>query len=90
MANRLKISFDIIVYDSLDELPENDKILIEKSREAKENAYAPYSNFQVGAALEMGNGEIVIGSNQENASYPSRTMCRESGGISCWGEIPKY
>lgn len=76
MANRLKISFDIIVYDSLDELPENDKILIEKSRGAKENAYAPYSNFQVGAALEMGNGEIVIGSNQENASYPSG-LCAE-------------
>ena len=44
--------------------------------QARENAYAPYSNFKVGAAVLMENGEVVIGSNQENASYPSG-LCAE-------------
>ncbi|QWX85726.1 cytidine deaminase [Cellulophaga sp. HaHaR_3_176] len=44
--------------------------------EARKNAYAPYSNFQVGAAVLLENGEVVIGSNQENAAYPSG-LCAE-------------
>lgn len=44
--------------------------------EARENAYAPYSQFMVGAAVLLANGEIVIGSNQENASFPSG-LCAE-------------
>lgn len=76
MATRRKIGFDIIIYDSLVELEESDRSLLEKSVEARNNAYAPYSNFHVGAALELENGEIVIGSNQENASYPSG-LCAE-------------
>lgn len=44
--------------------------------DARENAYAPYSNFQVGAAVLMENDEVVIGNNQENASYPSG-LCAE-------------
>jgi cytidine deaminase len=43
---------------------------------ARKNAYAPYSNFYVGAAVLLENGAIVIGSNQENASYPSG-LCAE-------------
>ena len=44
--------------------------------EARENAYAPYSQFLVGAAVLLDNSEIVIGNNQENASYPSG-LCAE-------------
>lgn len=76
MATKKKIGFDIIIHDSFEELEESDRRLLERSVEARKNAYAPYSNFQVGAALELGNGEIVIGSNQENASYPSG-LCAE-------------
>ena len=57
------------------ELTEEDKNLIAKSKEALNGAYAPYSNFYVGAAVEC-RGNIVIGSNQENEAYPSG-MCAE-------------
>jgi cytidine deaminase len=57
------------------ELTEEDKNLIVKSKEALNGAYAPYSNFYVGAAVAC-SGNIVIGSNQENEAYPSG-MCAE-------------
>ena len=58
------------VYGSADELDEADRNLIVKARAVTANAYAPYSNFNVGAAARLANGEILTGSNQENASYP--------------------
>lgn len=58
------------VYGSADELNEADRSLIIKARAVTANAYAPYSNFNVGAAALLANGEVVTGSNQENASYP--------------------
>jgi cytidine deaminase len=57
-------------YASTDELPDNWKELVLKAREAAKNAYAPYSNFHVGAALQLVGGRIVTGNNQENAAYP--------------------
>jgi cytidine deaminase len=65
-----KYEFNYRVYDSVDELPENQQKLLKEARDVTENAYAPYSNFQVGAVAMMANGEIVRGSNQENASFP--------------------
>ena len=59
-----------------DELTETDRVLVMKAREATYRAYAPYSKFHVGAAILLDNGEIVTGSNQENAAYPSGT-CAE-------------
>lgn len=76
MAKKKKISFDITVYDSLNELKESDKKLLDLAVEARKNAYAPYSRFNVGAAVLLENGEVEIGSNQENASYPSG-LCAE-------------
>jgi cytidine deaminase len=58
------------------ELNEAQKKLIEHAKEASMRAYAPYSQFNVGAAALLDNGEIVCGSNQENAAYPSGT-CAE-------------
>ena len=47
-----------------------------KAHKARENAYAPYSQFRVGAALELASGEIITGNNQENAAFPSG-LCAE-------------
>ncbi len=59
-----------------DELTETDRVLVMKAREATYRAYAPYSKFHVGAAILLDNGEIVTGSNQENAATPS-SLCAE-------------
>jgi cytidine deaminase len=66
--DEFKFSFD--VYDSIEELSEEDAWLLNEAREVTEHAYAPYSHFQVGAVAKLANGEIVAGSNQENASFP--------------------
>ena len=58
------------VYDSIEELNEQDAWLLNEARGVTEVAYAPYSNFNVGAVAKLANGEIVAGANQENASYP--------------------
>jgi cytidine deaminase len=65
-----KFEFNYRVYDNISELPEEQQWLLNEAREVTSNAYAPYSNFQVGAVAKMANGEIVAGSNQENASFP--------------------
>ena len=67
-----------IPYKTLDrsELSEQDRQLEERALEVAQKAYAPYSCFHVGAAVLLANGEIVTGSNQENAAYPSGT-CAE-------------
>ena len=65
-----KFEFNYTVFDSIDELPEDQKELLTKAREITAQAYAPYSNFQVGAVARLESGEFVAGSNQENASFP--------------------
>lgn len=55
---------------------ENDQVLIDLGNEARQRAYAPYSNYRVGAALRTKSGKIYTGVNVENAAYPV-TMCAE-------------
>jgi cytidine deaminase len=57
-------------YASDAELEAGDRHLLDKARDATVHAYAPYSHFRVGAAALLNNGQIVTGSNQENASFP--------------------
>lgn len=61
---------------SIDELNALDKALVTKAKEATFTSYSPYSKFNVGAAILLDNGEIISGSNQENAAYPSG-LCAE-------------
>lgn len=76
MAVKKELRFQITVYEDVAELQPEDKALMQQAVSARKNAYAPYSNFRVGAAVAMANGAVVIGSNQENASYPSG-LCAE-------------
>lgn len=62
--------------DELHLLPEQTQQLIQLADENLKNAYAPYSNFEVSAVLQLSNNEIIKGTNQENAAYPSGT-CAE-------------
>jgi len=64
------------VYDTIAETPADVQELMARAVEARKVAYAPYSNFRVGVALLLDNGQVVIGSNQENAAYPSG-LCAE-------------
>ena len=52
------------------------KTLPLESLDGNDYAYAPYSNFKVGASVRLENGEIVVGNNQENIAYPSG-LCAE-------------
>jgi cytidine deaminase len=63
-------SFPYEVYNSIDDMNKEDAWLLQHAKETSKLAYAPYSHFQVGAAARLLNGEIVKGTNQENASYP--------------------
>ena len=66
--NKIEISYK--VYDDINDLPEEDAWLLNEAREVTKQAYAPYSKFYVGAAAKLINGKIVVGTNQENASFP--------------------
>ncbi len=68
--NKEEHRFGYDVYNYVDELNEQDAWLVKEARKVTGAAYAPYSNFKVGAVAKLNNGEIVTGTNQENASYP--------------------
>ena len=65
-----------VIANHLEELDLESKYLVHKARDAGAHAYAPYSRFQVGAAVLLDDGTIITGTNQENAAYPSG-MCAE-------------
>lgn len=73
---QLNVTTSFTVFTSIEELDLETKNLMLKAIEIRKKAYAPYSNFLVGAALQLDNGEIISGSNQENAAYPSG-LCAE-------------
>ena len=67
---KTQVQSEFFEYDSVDELNAEDQQLIAAAKKSVLNAYAPYSNFQVGAAVLLENNTTVTGNNQENASYP--------------------
>lgn len=70
-----------------EELEPHDRKLVDTAKRATKNSYAPYSKFHVGAAILMGNGEIISGANQENAAYPSGTCAERTA---CFYASAKY
>ena len=75
------------VFDNLDEMDPQDAELMRRAHEATQSAYAPYSKFNVGAAVRLANGEIVTGNNIENAAYPSG-LCAER--VAMFGAMAKF
>ncbi len=71
-----KLEINYKEYSSLEELDAKDRMLIEAARQAQISSYAPYSHFNVGAAVLLEDGTVVKGSNQENAASPSG-LCAE-------------
>lgn len=71
-------------YSNTNDLPEEYKLLAQKAKEAVKTSYSPYSEFAVGAALLLENGEFILGSNQENGAYPSG-LCAERVALFCAG-----
>lgn len=65
-----QLSISYTAYESREQLDAADAALLQRAIDATNDAYAPYSHFRVGAAALLENGEVVLGSNQENASYP--------------------
>lgn len=83
---KLSITTTFTVYPSVGELPADVAQLMEKAVAVRETSYAPYSKFHVGAAILLDNGEVVLGSNQENAAYPSG-LCAERVAIFYAGAV---
>ena len=72
----IKIEINLEVFETVTDLPFSIQKLMNKAHESRDKAYAPYSSFKVGAALQLNSGEIITGNNQENAAYPSG-LCAE-------------
>ncbi|ESU20923.1 cytidine deaminase [Flavobacterium cauense R2A-7] len=82
----ISVTSSFSVYESLEELSPEVKDLMIQAIEIRKKAYAPYSRFRVGAAILLDNGKVVLGSNQENAAYPSG-LCAERVAIFQAGAI---
>jgi cytidine deaminase len=75
MSKKIKLILEADLLQ-ISELTHEEAELVNSAKKALKNAYAPYSNFQVGSAVLLENGTVVKGSNQENAAYPSG-LCAE-------------
>ncbi|HEY8367506.1 MAG TPA: cytidine deaminase [Bacteroidia bacterium] len=73
---KLKYEISVNEFESIADVPEKDADFIEMAEKAQEKAYAPYSNFKVGAVVVLANGAVYTGNNQENAAYPDG-LCAE-------------
>lgn len=83
---KITITSEFSVFENLMTLPSEIQNLMEMAISIRKKAYAPYSKFRVGVAILLDNGQIVLGSNQENAAYPSG-LCAERVAIFQAGAI---
>jgi cytidine deaminase len=73
---KVGIAISYEYYKNFNELEEADQALCSKAQEALQSSYSPYSGFKVGTAIRLKDGQIILGSNQENIAYPSG-LCAE-------------
>lgn len=85
----LKLESEVLVYEDRDEIPEDILRLLVQAEDAATRAYAKYSNFQVGAAILLNNGEVVTGSNQENAVYPCGLCAERTAAFAASSRFPE-
>ncbi len=90
MAKILQLKINIEVAESMDDLDQQWQRLILKAKESSIGAYAPYSNFHVGAAALLNNNIIVTGNNQENAVYPAGLCAERVALFSAATQYPAY
>lgn len=81
-----KFSFEYLSLTDSSALPPADEALLNQARKVTAEAYAPYSNFFVGASILLENGHTVNGTNQENASYPVG-ICAERTALSAASSV---
>ncbi|MBO7587189.1 MAG: cytidine deaminase [Bacteroidales bacterium] len=79
----------ILVYENRDEVPSDIQMLLAEAEQAATRAYARYSHFQVGAAILMNNGQVVTGSNQENAVYPCGLCAERNAAFAASARFPE-
>ncbi|MEE4001050.1 cytidine deaminase [Tenacibaculum sp. FZY0031] len=84
---KIDITTTATLYNNVSQLSTEDALLMEKAVEARQKAYAPYSKFNVGAAVLLDNGKIILGNNQESAAYPSG-MCAER--VAIWKAASEF
>ena len=82
----ISITTKFKAFDAIPDLPTDIQELMLQAVAVRKTAYAPYSKFRVGVAILLDNGKIVLGSNQENAAYPSG-LCAERVAIFYAGAI---
>lgn len=85
----LKLTSTFLIYD-YNELTADDKALVDAAKQATRTSYAPYSHFQVGAAVRLDDGTVVCGSNQENAAYPSGLCAERTAVFSANAQHPDH
>jgi cytidine deaminase len=82
MKKELQIYYES--FSSFDKLPRVYQLIIQEAQQAIKGSYSPYSKFKVGCALELEDGTIIHGSNQENVAYPSG-LCAERTALFYYG-----
>jgi len=80
MTKARSVSFTYTEFEKSEDLKESDRQLISVAMESAEKAYAPYSKFRVGAAVQLESGLIISGANVENAAFPSG-ICAERSAL---------
>lgn len=83
----VKITYQI--FETPAQLPKIDRRLLKAAKKALKHSWSPYSNFKVGAAILLKNGEVLQGSNQENAAYPMCLCAERTALAAAASQFPK-
>jgi len=84
----ITIQTKLFLFQSIEKLPAGIQSLMKKAIEVRLTAYAPYSNFQVGTAVLLKSGRVVLRSNQENAAFPSGLCAERTAVFSAGANFP--